>query len=36
MLSYFKERQWIEVTDEDIINVAQDNAGEDFSDLFNV
>jgi hypothetical protein len=36
VLSYFKQKKWIDKDDEDIINIAQDTTGEDFDELFDI
>jgi len=36
LLTYFKERAWIDRSDDDVIDVSQDTSGEDFNDLFDI
>ena len=36
LLSFFKEKAWIDRSDEDVIDVSQDNSGEDFEELFDI
>jgi hypothetical protein len=36
LLTFFKEKAWIDRSDDDVIDVSQDNSGEDFKDLFDI
>ena len=36
LLTFFKQKAWIDRSDDDVIDVSQDNSGETFDDLFNI
>jgi len=36
LLTFFKEKAWIDRSDDDVIDISQDNSGEEFDDLFNI
>lgn len=36
LLTFFKEKAWIDRSDDDVIDVSQDNSGETFDDLFDI